>query len=176
MAVTITEKDADVWGKYAVVFCKVALDNSYATGGYGSTKGLAAQTIGLGSIKGAFVIAINAAGSGIVNLVWDYTNRKLMAFRVATFTPAGTIAKPTFTVTKGAILASSELGLSADAANATVNNDTIAATLTLLAANSPVGAPAFTGTAQGQVALAEVSNAVNLAAVTARLCFIGNPI
>lgn len=38
---------------------------------------------------------------------------------------------PGFTVTKAAILASGELGVSADSASATINNNTIAATLTL---------------------------------------------
>jgi hypothetical protein len=47
-----------------------------------------------------------------------------------------------FLVTKGAIVASTELGLSADAATATVNNNTIASTLTLTT-NSPIVAAAL---------------------------------
>lgn len=56
-----------------------------------------------------------------------------------------------FTVTKGAILASSELGLSADAATATVNNNTIAATRTLTT-NTPVNAAALSEVTSGSFA------------------------
>lgn len=85
-------------------------------------------------------------------------------------TPAGTVAAPTFTgsaltthqhdftITKGAVGSSLELGLSADAAAGTVNNNTISATLGLTT-NTPIvagggvtpagtnSAPAFTGSA-----------------------------
>lgn len=81
---------------------------------------------------------------------YDSENNKLRIYQAA---PTGTNSKPTFTVTKGAITANTELGLSADAATATVNNNTIAATLALTT-NSPVGIPTFTGTA---AALAELS-------------------
>ena len=172
MALTFTKKEEDqLGGRIKAWIYDILLDTSYPTGGYA----ISPSKIGLKTIWGFNILGINAAGSGIVNVAWDYVNGKLMAFRVATFTPAGTIAKPTFTITKGAILASSELGLSADATSATVNNNTIASTLTLLAANSPVGAPAFTGGAQGQVAFAEVTAAVNLSAVTVRAMVLGRP-
>lgn len=54
--------------------------------------------------------------------------------------PSLTASQPTFTVTKGAIVALSELGLSVDAATATVNNNIIASTR-ILTTNSPVSAP-----------------------------------
>ena len=71
-----------------------------------------------------------------------------------------------FTVTKGAILASSELGLSADAATATVNNNTIASTLALTT-NSPVASKALAA-----AALAEAS-AVAIAAQVIEVEVIG---
>lgn len=71
-----------------------------------------------------------------------------------------------FTVTKGAILASSELGLSADAATATVNNNTIASTLALTT-NSPVASKALAA-----AALAEAST-VAIAAQTIEVEVIG---
>lgn len=45
------------------------------------------------------------------------------------------VMQSSFVVTKGAILTATEIGLSADAATATANNNTIAATLTLLSAS-----------------------------------------
>ncbi len=87
-------------------------------------------------------------GSGYV-YKYDSENNKL---RIYQSTSGGTNTRPTFTVTKGAILSSGELGVSADAATATVNNNTIAATLTL-ATNSPVGVPAYTGTPAALVEL-----------------------
>ena len=45
------------------------------------------------------------------------------------------VMQSAFVVTKGAITASTEIGLSADAATATANNNTIAASLTLLSAS-----------------------------------------
>lgn len=59
--------------------------------------------------------------------------------------PYATASAPTFTVTKGAITTGTELGLSADATTATVNNNTIASTR-ILSTNTPVGAPTITPT------------------------------
>lgn len=64
-------------------------------------------------------------GTSAYSFCYDQSAAKLLVY------------KDSFTVTKGAITASTELGLSADAASATVNNNTIAATRTLLSA-SPV--------------------------------------
>lgn len=128
---------------------------TYATGGVSVT----AAMLGLGS----FVGAPQFAADGYV-LGYNLSTSKVQVYRSAGFTPAGTISKPTFTVTKGAILASSELGLSADAATATVNNNTIAATVALTT-NSPVGTPTLTGTAVAAGALVEVANGVDLSAV-----------
>jgi len=128
---------------------------TYATGGVS----VLAKDLGLGS----FIGTPQFSADGYV-LAYDLSTSKVLAYRSAGFTPAGTISKPTFTVTKGAILASSELGLSADAATATVNNNTIASTLALTT-NSPVGTPTLTGTAVAAAALVEVANGVDLAAV-----------
>lgn len=124
---------------------------------------------------------------GIAGYRYEYklSTKKLFIRSVAAVTPAGTVAAPTFTgtlgtaptftVTKGAIVASTELGLSADATSATVNNNAIASTRILAAANSPVGtttpagtnsAPAFTGTAQAAAAMAELAASAIPAAVS----------
>ena len=165
MALTFTFVDRNTFGKWHETLYKIALDNSYTTGGYA----ISATKVGLGVILGANCWGVDAAASGVIQLSWDYTNGKLMAFRVATFTPAGTIAAPTINIS-GGVGGTVAIGISSDAD---------AAALSKTAATSRTGitgvqAPAFTGTAQGQVALAQVSNAVDLSAVTARIVFLGN--
>lgn len=71
-----------------------------------------------------------------------------------------------FTVTKGTILASSELGLSADAATATVNNNTIASTLALTT-NTPIVSATLAAAALAQ------ASAVAIAAQTIEVEVVG---
>lgn len=172
MALTITSVRGarGVQGTMREELFDIVFDTSYPTGGYAVT----ARTFGLG----AALFGITPCGQGNSDgttaittayvVSYDPNTGKLQVFRSAGATPAGTLSKPTFTVTKGAILASSELGLSADSATGTVNNNTIAATLTLTT-NSPVGTPTFTGTAISAAALAEVANGVSLAALKVRV-------
>lgn len=145
----------------------LAFDDSYPTGG----EQISASAFGLSRFT-RIVMRPTGADAGGAGYVFDATisasgtTANILVFRSAGFTPAGTNSKPTFTVTKGAILASSELGLSADAATATVNNNTIAATVALTT-NSPVSIPTFTGTAVAAGVLVQVANAVDLSALTA---------
>ena len=166
MALTFTEVAGaeSVSGKIREKFYDVTFDSSYPTGG----EAISAADVGLLQIYGAIPVGVggNLSAAGY-HFAWDTVNNKMLAYRAGAAT--GTISKPTFTVTKGAILASSELGLSADAATGTVNNNAIASTLTLTT-NSPVSAPTFTGSA---AALAEVANATNLSAVVVRVRFKG---
>lgn len=78
------------------------------------------------------LVVVDQGTSGYV-FQYDQSAKKLVVMRA----PAQTHGHD-FTITKGAILGSSELGLSADAASATINNNTIAATLTLAKATGPV--------------------------------------
>ena len=64
---------------------------------------------------------------------YDQVNNKIRMYRA----PAQTHGHD-FTIVKGAITASTELGLSADATSATINNNTIAATRVLAKATGPV--------------------------------------
>lgn len=169
LTITLVKGSESISGRIREAFYDVTFDSSYPTGG----EAILPKEFGLANIFGIQKAGGNSASGGY-SLNLDTAANKLMVFLSAGFTPAGTIAKPTFTVTKGAILASSELGLSADANTATVNNNTIAATLTLLAANSPVGAPAFTGTAVAAAADAEVANATDLSTLTFRVRVTGN--
>jgi hypothetical protein len=183
MALTYRFVEDSVLGNWQGKLFNITLDTSYPTGGY-----LIAPTkVQLGkTILGVQILAVNAAGSGIVQVSWDYANNKLMAFRVATFTPAGTVAAPTFT---GAAHAHDMVFKANPAANAvtmaanSLRNAT-AGDLTVAGAGADGGiqnttatgtnsVPAFTGGAQGQIAFAQVSNAVNLSAVTVRCLFIG---
>ena len=57
-----------------------------------------------------------------------------------------------FTIVKGAIVMSTELGLSADATSATINNNTIAATRVLAKATGPVVSETLAATALTELA------------------------
>lgn len=98
---------------------------TYPAGGIPLTKGKMGCPVVIESL-----VVVDKGTSGYT-FTYDQSEGKLVIHRAP---------KHAFTVTKGAITASTELGLSADAASATVSNNTIAASLTLLAANSPVEA------------------------------------
>lgn len=189
MALTYTFVEDSVLGNWSGRLYNILLDSSYPTGGYA----IAPTRIKLGkTILGVQILAVNAAGSGIVQISWDYANSKLMAFRVATVTPAGTA------IFTGSALATHSHSLwvatgATDATGARVNaasnslamNNAAAAIAGIPAASgaaggvvdatggTPAGTVAITGTATGQIAFAQVSNGVNLAAVTVRCLFIG---
>lgn len=134
---------------------------TYVTGGFSFTP----ANMGLYAFDSGGV-DFNVPSGYVFN--YDASTGKVLVYVTGAVTPAGTNSAPTFTVTKGAILASSELGLSADAATATVNNNTIAATRTLTT-NTPVSAPTFTGSATTAAALAELANGTSFTtAFTAR--------
>lgn len=169
MAITNTKIDEDVWGKLYVRIYNIRLDTSYPTNGYTAALGFSPGAYGLKSFVNILIGGLNAGGSGVVEVRWDYTNNKLMAFRVATFTPAGTIGG-NVTVVGGGI--GEATGINPDS-NAGVLSKAAATNRTIPIATYLGAAPTFTGTAQGQGALAEVSNAVNLSAVTVRAILIG---
>lgn len=157
----------DKWGKCRIMARDVTFDASYPTGG----EALPPSMFGMEEITGVSIIGYDADAAPYV-VRYNYATGKLMVFSAGGFTPGGTISAPSFTVTKGAILASSELGLSADAATATVNNNTIAATLELVD-NTPVGVPVFTGDAVAAASLAEVAAATDLSTLTIRVLAYG---
>jgi hypothetical protein len=164
---TLTHK----WSDQATVMVigSLALTGDYATGGIDlDFRNIVTGKPGVVALPGVSKQPWIAKVFGIAGYLYEYdlANKKLIIRQAGAVTPAGTLSKPTFTITKGAILASSELGLSADATSATVNNNTIAANLTLLAANSPVGAPVFTGSATTAAALAELPASALPAGVT----------
>jgi len=70
MGLTITNKEFTVFGNKRVVFCDVAFDASYPTGG----EALTPDTLGLSVITFASV-----AGKGGYIFEYDYTNKKLKA-------------------------------------------------------------------------------------------------
>jgi hypothetical protein len=101
----------------------------------------------------ADVKEIQPAGTATSGVKWDFAvgttqaNGALLAQISAGFTPAGTVAKPSFTVKNGTILANGTMGLDADAASANVVGGTGITADRTLTTSSPVGTPAFTGTA-----------------------------
>lgn len=162
---------------------------TYATNGVAVT----AAQVGLGTIDS---LIIDPAAGYVFE--WVKSTGKVKAYRSAAFTPAGTVAAPVFT---GDALAAHRHDLyiatgATDSANTRVNAVTgelsiTDAALTIagiaaasgaaggivdVTAGTPAGtnsAPAFTGTAVAQGALAEVSNAVDLASITFRFRAIG---
>ena len=165
MALALSDVRTRSVGNMKCITGKIGFDSSYA-----ATPGEALTMATLGLTEMFYFHAHDVGGYSFLHN-YSTTAGKLAAFAGAGFTPAGTISKPTFTVTKGAILGSSELGLSADAATATVNNNTIAATLELTP-NGPVGVPTFTGTAVGAAAQVDASGA-DLSSLTTRFIAFG---
>lgn len=92
---------------------------TYPVGGIPITKGKLGCPVVIESMQ------IVDDGTSVYSFMYDQSAEKLLVY------------KNSFAVTKGAIVASTELGLSVDSAAATVNNNTIAASRTLLT-NSPV--------------------------------------
>ncbi len=161
MSITVTRIDEDVWGKTRVVLARIQLDNSYPTNGYTSALGFRPEAFGLKLLQDLYVSGIRAAASGVAMVQFDYLNQKLLAFRSGTFTPSGTIGG-NVTVVGGGI--GEATGINPDT-NAGVLSKAAATNRTIPIATYLGAAPTFTGTAQGQGALAEVSNAVDLSAV-----------
>ena len=109
----------------------VAFGNStltYPSGGVPLTK----ASMGCpNAIVSASLEAANS-GDGII-YKYDKANNKIRMYRA----PAQTHSHD-LRITKGAITTGTEIGLSADAASATLNNNTIAATLTLAKATNGI--------------------------------------
>lgn len=166
---TLVPDSEDVFGKQRVVSYDITPDTSYPTGGYAFT----AANLGWSELKGMTVIGGNSASGGY-KAHYDTVNKKIMVFRQAGLTPAGTLSKPTFTVeASGAIGTNMEVGLSADSAAATFEGGTGITAQRTLTTTSPVGTPTFTGTAVSAGALAEVAGSVNLSSLTFRVEFRG---
>jgi hypothetical protein len=138
----------------------ITFDDSYPTGGESLTPAM----IGLGVIDS---IHFNHGEDGYV-FKYVHSTQKIMVFRTLA---AGTISKPTFSVqASGAIGTDMGIGLSADAASATVEGAVGISAERVLTTTSPVGTPTLTGTAG---ALVEVTAAVDLSAVVVEFMATG---
>lgn len=191
--ITNTVVDEFVWNKLYIRIYDLTLA-VYATNGYTAALGFSPIAYRLKRILGINQIGCDAAADLIVQVRFDFTNNKLLAFKGGTFTPAGTISAPTFT---GDALAAHrhvlhfQTSAAANAVTAAANALRTAAAAFDVAgvanssgeggvvdasAGTPTGtnsAPTFTGTAQGQQSFAEVSNAVDLSAVKVRCMIFG---
>lgn len=173
--------------------------NSYATGGdifpgTGADVDNARETLcGTGYMTLAAAIinsASTVSATTALFTAYNYSTGKLQSFyptwitaTVPTLTAPGTytVTKPSFTIHKGAILAASELGLSADDVTGTINNNTIAVDLVLGSGSTPVGNQTISVTSDPTYSIAaakrwatEVTAAVDLSAVTMHftaICF-----
>lgn len=179
--------DDDVWGSHRVAWRDVTFDSSYASGG----EVLSPASFGLKTIQDVEIVGYDTDAAPYV-IKWDKDNGKLMAFVSAGFTPAGTVAAPTFT---GSALAAHrhvlhfQTSAAANAVTAAANSlRTPAAAFDVagvanasgeggivdVTGGTPAGtnsAPAFTGTAVAAAALVEASG--DLSALTVRVRAIG---
>lgn len=158
----------------------VTLDTSYPTGGYALT-GTALIGSGITLLGLQFMGGNNVSGG--YQYAFDNVNKKLMVFRAGGFTPAGTVAAPTFTGTAPAAHSHTIPVTTGTAGDAVTNNAGVLEstggqdlTSNTTVAATPAGtnsAPAFTGTAVAAGALVQVANAVNLSTVKIRVLAIG---
>lgn len=147
LTVTLSGDWLQSLGSRRSVTGKITFDDSYASGG----ESLTAANIGLGVIES---ISFNHGEDGYV-FKYDHTNKKVIVY---------TPSQPTFTVAaSGAIGTNMEIGLSADAASATVEGGTGISAARTLTTTSPVGAPVLT----------EVTASTNLSAVIVEFYAIG---
>lgn len=181
---TIADLDRDVTSK-RVNRGKMTLTSTYVTGGFPVTPGL----FGLHRLDSLAVDAV----AGLV-LSYDKTNAKVIAYRSAGFTPAGTVAAPVFT---GSALAAHrhvlhfQTSAAANAVTAAANSLRTAAAafdvagvanssgeggIVDVTAGTPAGtndAPAFTGTAVAAAALLEVANGTSLSTTVTYFTAVG---
>lgn len=135
----------------------VTLSNSYTTGGESVVVPPSAK----------LVLVEQPAG---YHARFDRSSEKLLMYRVAGFTPAGTVAAPTINITGGAA-GTVPIGISSDADGAALSK-TAATSRTGI---TGVQAPGFTGTAVAAGSLVEVAAGVDLSAVTVRLLLVRVP-
>jgi hypothetical protein len=165
MALTFTKIDEDVWGKTTVKVYNILLDSSYPTNGYKASLGFAARAFGLSKILGMQLIGLNAAASVVVHLAFDYTNTALMAFRANLPAHSHPLTLKNAAVADGA---TTRVNAGTNLLGANTGGD-----LTIAGAGANGGVQNSTAV---QVPLVEVSNAVDLSAVTARFLIFGRNI
>lgn len=152
MALTISNLVRHNVGDARLHVGTIDFDSSYPTGG----ESLTPANVGLVKID-----SMDFDSQSGYTFVYDHSNQKVLVYVAS---PGGTLDKPTFTVnSSGAIGTNMEIGLSADAATATLEGGTGITAQRVLTTTSPVGTPTFTGTAS---ALAEVAGSTSLATLT----------
>lgn len=136
----------------------------YATGGFV----ISPPRVAMGQIHGVIPIGFDTDAQGYV-IQWNFQTGKLMVFQSAGFTPAGTISGNV--VVKGGGIGEA-IGINPDSV-AGVLSKAAATDRTIPYATFLGGALTIAGTAVAKAALVEVSNGVDLSALTAHLMFIG---
>lgn len=155
MAVTITIIDEDVWGKTRTVLATILLDTSYPTNGYTSALGFKPAAFGLKVLSDLWIVGIKAAASGIIQVVFDYSNIKLLAFR------SNTAAHSHDALFIGGITATEPVAI--DGGDTLGKN---AATNRTIAGATSATKGGIVAASAAQASLVEVSNAINLSTVT----------
>jgi hypothetical protein len=149
----------------------ITFDDSYATGGESLTPAM----VGLGEIIGLSIIQ----GEDGYVAKWDKANQKILLYRSAGFTPAGT--NGTSAVTGNVTVVGGTLGeatgINPDSnagvlSKAAATNRTIPIA-TYLGAAPTAGAQTFTGTAVAAGALVQVASGVDVSGVVINFIAIG---
>lgn len=158
MALTVSEITRTVYGNRKVLLATVTFDDSYPTGG----EALTAATLGFTSIDVVRCTPGIDAGPTVIQCVYSKATSKLLAFRTAAATPAGTVAAHTHT----------------GAAHVHVENEAIGYTQSANTASTTPGAggsttPTFTGTAVAAAGLSEVNSTADLSAFSTVIEVIG---
>lgn len=163
--VTITIEKRSIEGKLRRNRCKIQFGDgnlTYPTGGVAMP---AMGSFGM-KMRLDYLTVFDESGTGYM-YKYDKTNKKLMIYVAPSFTPAGTVALPTFTIKSGTIGTNMSIGLTADATTAdVVGGSGITANRAIDTTHTPVGAQAFTGTAVAAAVLSQLANTVAPAAQT----------
>ena len=166
MAITIAKRRWINLGSVNACIANITLDASYPTNGYTAALGFSPGAFALRSILAVHPVGCNGAASLVVQLIYDYTNIKLLCAR------SNSAAHTHNLYLKNADVA--------DSAGARVNagadllgaNTGASLTVTGLAAGATTHG-GVQGIAAAQAALVEVTNATDLSAVTVRVMVIG---
>lgn len=173
ISVTLLKDGNDVFGgRNRIQHASVSLDNSYPTGGYplAASFFFGAKAVAA-NIWNVFFGNAGTTGGGAYRYYYDIPNGKLMVYRSAGFTPAGTNAAST--VTGNAVVVGGgvgeAIGINPDTnagvlSKAAATNRTIPIA-TFLGGNLTAPAQTFTGAAVAAGALVQVANATDLSLI-----------
>ena len=167
LAGTLTISRTDLWGNTYVHFGSFTFSSSYGSAGEAANPGLRViEKVEVDQVVNGYVIA------------YDYTNKKLRAYRSGAVSVAGTISTPTFTGGAASLTATASApAFTGGAASLTATSDTPTFTGGAASLTATANAPAFTGGAASLTATASApaftGGAASLTATSSAPTFTG---